>query len=516
MLTLLALVITLGASAYATDVTLLTENATDIEGTYDSKNQRYQPLNSLMIGEYQFIFTSTGQNKPGYWNNKQIRVYDGTAITITAPTGVKFTKVVATDSNNKNVDIYTESAAVSTCSYDVTATTRIVSFTVTVKDVDPTAVPENVVFTPGAGAVYDGTEVTMTSFGATKIYYSVNDGVYTEVDGAEAKYSISGACTIKAYGENANGKGSEISAVYTIAEKPDFYTIEFLSTTETQDGSSPIGSSSKFENIFTESSIPYVKSIDSATRAYNKGLKGLKLGSGSGSGDIALTLSDQAEMPVDRIVINCSQYSSDTGNLVITFTKDDNTTVTKTILNDNLDVNQELTFETPIAISSIKLASSAKRVYVKSLVFYPVKVVAPGAPELNLTEMDVTGNTIKGDKLVFNTVEGVSVYYKITKTTANGTLQRVIDAEAEGYIKYTAPVTLDKSMTSVSFFAQDDATGAQSEPVTYAIDLLSGITDIEAEAGEAVYYNLQGVRVENPAKGLYIRVANGKSQKVIM
>lgn len=154
--------------------------------------------------------------------------------------------------------------------------------------------------------------------------------------------------------------------------------------------------------------------------------------------------------------------------------------------------------------------------YVKSLVFYPVKVVAPGAPELNLTEMDVTGNTIKGDKLVFNTVEGVSVYYKITKTTANGTLQRVIDAEAEGYIKYTAPVTLDKSMTSVSFFAQDDATGAQSEPVTYAIDLLSGIAGIETEAGEAVYYNLQGVRVENPVKGLYIRVANGKSQKVIM
>lgn len=44
----------------------------------------------------------------------------------------------------------------------------------------------------------------------------------------------------------------------------------------------------------------------------------------------------------------------------------------------------------------------------------------------------------------------------------------------------------------------------------------TGIAGIEAEAGEAVYYNLQGVRVENPVKGLYIRVANGKSQKVIM
>lgn len=47
--------------------------------------------------------------------------------------------------------------------------------------------------------------------------------------------------------------------------------------------------------------------------------------------------------------------------------------------------------------------------------------------------------------------------------------------------------------------------------VTFA----SGIETIDAEAADAVYYNLQGVRVDNPVKGLYIRVANGKSQKVM-
>ncbi|MDE6125915.1 MAG: chitobiase/beta-hexosaminidase C-terminal domain-containing protein, partial [Muribaculaceae bacterium] len=46
----------------------------------------------------------------------------------------------------------------------------------------------------------------------------------------------------------------------------------------------------------------------------------------------------------------------------------------------------------------------------------------------------------------------------------------------------------------------------------------SAIDGIEAEAAdaEAVYYNLQGVRVENPAAGLYIRHQGGKASKVVI
>ena len=44
----------------------------------------------------------------------------------------------------------------------------------------------------------------------------------------------------------------------------------------------------------------------------------------------------------------------------------------------------------------------------------------------------------------------------------------------------------------------------------------SGVNSIELDAAEgAVYFNLQGVRVNNPENGVYIRVANGKSQKVM-
>ena len=45
----------------------------------------------------------------------------------------------------------------------------------------------------------------------------------------------------------------------------------------------------------------------------------------------------------------------------------------------------------------------------------------------------------------------------------------------------------------------------------------TGIESVDAaNDGEAVYYNLQGVKVNNPGNGVYIRVANGKATKVLV
>lgn len=49
----------------------------------------------------------------------------------------------------------------------------------------------------------------------------------------------------------------------------------------------------------------------------------------------------------------------------------------------------------------------------------------------------------------------------------------------------------------------------------YAVAGGSVVAEIEAEAGEAVYFNLQGVKVANPEKGLYIKVEGNKASKVI-
>lgn len=43
----------------------------------------------------------------------------------------------------------------------------------------------------------------------------------------------------------------------------------------------------------------------------------------------------------------------------------------------------------------------------------------------------------------------------------------------------------------------------------------TGIEGITSEEGEAVYYNLQGVRVENPEHGIFVKVVNGKATKIV-
>ncbi len=51
---------------------------------------------------------------------------------------------------------------------------------------------------------------------------------------------------------------------------------------------------------------------------------------------------------------------------------------------------------------------------------------------------------------------------------------------------------------------------------TITIKEASGVEGIEVEAGEAVYYNLQGVKVANPENGVFIKVQGNKASKVLV
>ena len=63
--------------------------------------------------------------------------------------------------------------------------------------------------------------------------------------------------------------------------------------------------------------------------------------------------------------------------------------------------------------------------------------------------------------------------------------------------------------------AVTDFKGAiQLYPIKY--DDYVGVDEITVAEGEAQYYNMQGVRVANPENGMFIRVQNGKAQKVVI
>lgn len=70
----------------------------------------------------------------------------------------------------------------------------------------------------------------------------------------------------------------------------------------------------------------------------------------------------------------------------------------------------------------------------------------------------------------------------------------------------------------VTFVFSTDKTGApvyNEATVRFSKGGTTAIEAIDTEAGDAVYYNINGVKVENPAQGgVYIRVINGKATKV--
>ena len=82
---------------------------------------------------------------------------------------------------------------------------------------------------------------------------------------------------------------------------------------------------------------------------------------------------------------------------------------------------------------------------------------------------------------------------------------------------YQASTPLTKEFVEVKAVSNDNL--YESKPIKFMVasdGITTGIEAIEAEAGaaEVEWFNLQGVRVENPAAGLYIRRQGNKVEKV--
>lgn len=140
-----------------------------------------------------------------------------------------------------------------------------------------------------------------------------------------------------------------------------------------------------------------------------------------------------------------------------------------------------------------------------------------GTPELPTVEIAngyVTGDAGKGnlisymyevvssrtlvDAETWSKPEAQTVSLPVSELTANGT------RDAYVYFQAVNPLTDDKSPVFANLVSKSGN--------------LTGVEGVEAEGAEAPveYYNLQGVRVENPESGLYIRRQGNKTTKVIL
>lgn len=150
------------------------------------------------------------------------------------------------------------------------------------------------------------------------------------------------------------------------------------------------------------------------------------------------------------------------------------------------------------------------------------------APESNLFTF-----TKEGDSYTIQDCYGRYLYldlvdthmsFNVAETAKENYLWNVtIDEQGNGTITNvgrTGDVTVAWA-ENFKNFSVAKSPAADLMPTMYILGGSSSIDNInsdsvDAEGGTAVYYNLQGARVENPSNGVYIRVINNKAEKVIL
>lgn len=136
-----------------------------------------------------------------------------------------------------------------------------------------------------------------------------------------------------------------------------------------------------------------------------------------------------------------------------------------------------------------------------------------GKAPVNVTTFDV--------EFEIPAVNGVQVWYKLgsTSTQMNAPARA---PEEDGWTALSADNNaVEMTVGNNAPLATKVSVGnLESNPVTYANAVQSGTTGVEDVVVEGVedaeYYNLQGVRVANPANGVYIRVVGGQALKVAL
>lgn len=235
------------------------------------------------------------------------------------------------------------------------------------------------------------------------------------------------------------------------------------------------------------------------------------------------------------------------------------TPATKTNFDGTLSDESTLLFRNNFTIASVEAGkydvTCAVAIFNGTLQVYPIEyaapVEAPTAPEqISGSSVDgtVKQGTVQGyPGLVFDLKSNTSTVTVKFDVPEGFTSWFIYDEEAEGDGEEIEPLTRaeESYWVSLSMLQSQIPYGVTGNEITLStaktpyyltlipvwgdqadygnmyfaqvnIDHTVGVEAIEAADAAAEYYNLQGVRVLNPENGMYIKVVNGKSTKVIV
>lgn len=179
----------------------------------------------------------------------------------------------------------------------------------------------------------------------TKTLYvkAIGDGTnFTDSDAGSAEG------TTTAGSDSGEGGGQNVS-----------YSIVFK--TDTSDGSNEISETTKSSTVVSDG-IDYITSFTSnCSKAYYKGVNGVKLGSSKYAGTLEFNLADVVKNNVVSIKVETAQYGSDTG----TITMYNGSTELKSSINPANGYTHE--FASPTTVESLKFVTSSKRAYISKI-----------------------------------------------------------------------------------------------------------------------------------------------------
>lgn len=181
---------------------------------------------------------------------------------------------------------------------------------------------------------------------------------------------------------------------------------------------------------------------------------------------------------------------------------------TKTNFSGTTPDGTEYTFRNNFTIASTAAGIYDVKVAVANfkgaLQLYPLEYqqAVSDVPVISGTELNDENQFASTSTVTITAAEGATIYYR-TNTEAD-------------FQVYNAPFTINATTSIYAYAVEEGKQQSREVSVTYYYNPSLGIDGIEVENGAAEYYNMQGVRVANPENGMYIRVQNGKAQKVII
>lgn len=412
-------------------------------------------------------------------------------------------------------------------------------------------------FDPADGsAVFAGSKVSISCENAVKIVYVVGDGTETTANGSTAEVTVNEACTITAYGVNADGVESDIAeANYTIKEADRYKLI-----TDTKD----LKSGAKYILLGVSPSTNKValmggKSSDSKYRAAIFIDKKEDIITLAEPGNVAVfTIDEQSKdkytIKVDgedylgvasvstSSNVNLSYYTSVGTNTYFSISFDSNGAAkiqNGNYLQFNGNNNQERfkpytgNQQTPYLYRLIdeEYVEAPTALYIHGHFWdryydfsQPVEMTADESGKVFTAE----GIFIGGNEDASQNGFALSYVFSDSKAEAAAAQGRAIDgvdwSGLEGNVYHqngnTHTVTGNTEEIEPWVVAKEgryDITADFSgfSPVFSAKEsTTTGVEGIGVDAAEAVYYNLQGVRVANPANGIYIRRQGAAVSKV--